>query len=196
MDPGPNSFVGPGRFLPLCLAYIVATSLAHYSLISLEVSRDQNLIMALTAALPGSLPGPRLSGTLFQLIPPTGQHLAKVSQRRSRAKQVEILVLFLYLFFPGPQPPSSPPPKWLLSPGQYLSAVSPGTSMDLMLSLFSKTTQWLEETIWKLVTCALESSISSFIVLARGGRRHFKRFFHEEMRKSRHTSVSFQISNK
>lgn len=98
VDLEPNSLVGPRRSLPLYLAYMVATSLASYFQISLEVSHGRNLITALTVVLPENFQGPRLSSAWFQLILPTRQHLAKVSQRWSRVEQVEILVLFPILF--------------------------------------------------------------------------------------------------
>lgn len=61
VDLEPNSLVGPRRSLPLYLAYMVATSLASYFQISLEVSHGRNLITALTVVLPENFQGPRLS---------------------------------------------------------------------------------------------------------------------------------------
>lgn len=106
----------------------------------------------------------------------------------------------IFIFSKAKAPPETTFLSLSLFLGQDLSDLSSGTRMDLTLLLLfwnhSMNDWWQEGTVSKLVTWAMESSMSSFIELPWERKKFRKIFFHEEMNKSRHTLIYFQNSNK
>lgn len=172
-----------GQSLACILGCVLATSLsAPPYLTRFRVTGISS--EPLTEALPKSLPPPGLFYSMFGSSFQQTSCLPRPHKDKGGwSRGVNALGCACVYFFAGPDP--SHPEMTFLS----------------LLPLFLKLPSgWrLEGTISKLDACAVESRISSFIGLARGGgERKVKKMFSfcEGMKKRRQTSVCFQISHK